>query len=625
MPSLHTIVQLQDPNNATQVAQAAAAAAAANDPALIQSQQEWDNHEAMAQYLLSQCIPDTVLVQVQRFQLVTHRWAAIEWEFTNKSIYTQTSLCTDFLAMKCLKGADVHEFLSTIINSVPAELSKFASAQIMASELNARNMALFSGVALTSQQIRTIRSINPDILIHVISDEANRLKQEHASRQNVHANLNLNPNTKASHFNDRDTALAATTNETKQRDTRKCFNCNKIGHISRFCRSPRKDRNSSNGGAKGFTSAKEHTNGGNTQTKKNESANAAVDSDSEGEWALSAMSNEEWSDDDDKIVAKVTTQIDEMTDNAVHCTIVDSGCTRHITPYCRDFVSFHTITPKALTAANKAPFHAIGEGELQINLPNGRSETQMMLQATLYSPEVGYTLLSVGALDMAGYSTAFTNGKCIIHNADRLKVGEITKSKRGLYHFTHEAPELEDSMNITEEVVTLQDLHTCLGHISPATAEKLVKHSYITGIKLDTTVPPLTFCNSCVYGKATHKEIRKERLGERATEFGEEIHTDLWGPAPVCSLGSKHYYVTFTDDATRMTVLHVLQKKSDCIKAYRAFEQWAEMQHKAKIKVIHSDHGGEYTGKEFVMHLNAKGTEQKLTVHDTPEHNGVTK
>jgi hypothetical protein len=27
--------------------------------------------------------------------------------------------------------------------------------------------------------------------------------------------------------------------------------------------------------------------------------------------------------------------------------------------------------------------------------------------------------------------------------------------------------------------------------------------------------------------------------------------------------------------------------------------------------------------KEFILHLKSKGTEQKLTVHDTPEHNGV--
>jgi len=32
------------------------------------------------------------------------------------------------------------------------------------------------------------------------------------------------------------------------------------------------------------------------------------------------------------------------------------------------------------------------------------------------------------------------------------------------------------------------------------------------------------------------------------------------------------------------------------------------------MKVLHSDRGGEYLGKEFIMHLKAAGTEQKLTV-----------
>jgi hypothetical protein len=28
-------------------------------------------------------------------------------------------------------------------------------------------------------------------------------------------------------------------------------------------------------------------------------------------------------------------------------------------------------------------------------------------------------------------------------------------------------------------------------------------------------------------------------------------------------------------------------------------------------------------GKEFILYLKAKGTKQKLTVQDTPQHNGV--
>ena len=43
----------------------------------------------------------------------------------------------------------------------------------------------------------------------------------------------------------------------------------------------------------------------------------------------------------------------------------------------------------------------------------------------------------------------------------------------------------------------------------------------------------------------------------------------------------------------------------------------------AHIKILHSDRGGEYLGKEFIMYLKSKGTVQKLTVNDTPQHNSI--
>jgi hypothetical protein len=42
-----------------------------------------------------------------------------------------------------------------------------------------------------------------------------------------------------------------------------------------------------------------------------------------------------------------------------------------------------------------------------------------------------------------------------------------------------------------------------------------------------------------------------------------------------------------------------------------------------KIRVLHSDRGGEYLSEQFNSFLENKGTERKLTVHDTPEENGV--
>ena len=97
----------------------------------------------------------------------------------------------------------------------------------------------------------------------------------------------------------------------------------------------------------------------------------------------------------------------------------------------------------------------------------------------------------------------------------------------------------------------------------------------------------------------------------------------MWGPAPVESKGGKRYYITFTDDKTRFTNLYLLAKKSDAFESYKDYEAWCSTQLDARIKVLHSDRGGEYLGNDFISHLNSKGTVQKLTVHDTPQQNGV--
>ena len=100
-----------------------------------------------------------------------------------------------------------------------------------------------------------------------------------------------------------------------------------------------------------------------------------------------------------------------------------------------------------------------------------------------------------------------------------------------------------------------------MGHISPENARKLISQGLVTGVLLDLTDPvkPL-FCESCVYAKSGHRPILKVREGEHAMVFGGEIHSDLWGPAPVKSRGGKRYYITFTDDKTRLTHLYLLQK-----------------------------------------------------------------
>src|ERR1700678_315773 len=133
----------------------------------------------------------------------------------------------------------------------------------------------------------------------------------------------------------------------------------------------------------------------------------------------------------------------------------------------------------------------------------------------------------------------------------------------------------------------------------------------------------MVVCESCEWEKGERKAISKIRETERHTTVGEEIHSDLWGPAPVESINHKRYYVSFTDDYSRDTNVYFLHTKDETFNAYQTYEAWLSNQFEAKIKSLRSDRGGEYLSVEFSAHLKKVGTVRRLTAHDTPEHNGV--
>ena len=184
--------------------------------------------------------------------------------------------------------------------------------------------------------------------------------------------------------------------------------------------------------------------------------------------------------------------------------LIDSGCTRHISPYQEDFTSFCEIPPKPFCAAKKQSFNAVSTGELTIDLPDSIGPGKLILTEVLYSPKVGYTLISVGRLDDLGFITTFGGGKCIIQAPDGHIIGEVPKSNAGLYRV-----ECGHNFANAVESITLDQLHHRMGHVSPEITHQLVSKGFVTGVKLKDLSGQPTFCESCVYAKAT----RNVRLG----------------------------------------------------------------------------------------------------------------
>jgi len=198
-------------------------------------------------------------------------------------------------------------------------------------------------------------------------------------------------------------------------------------------------------------------------------------------------------------------------------------------------------------------------------------------------------------------------------------VGAVPKTK-GLYRVAHDEPEMA---HIADEERTLDQFHHQMGHILAGVTYCLVKNGLVTGVCLEPTPSGDYFCESYVYVKAIRKPIPKAWEGEHVIKFGNEVYSDLWGPAPVETKGGRKYYITFTDDMSRLTHLYLLCLKSEAFEAYKQYEAWCTTHLGIAIKILYSNYGGEYLDKGFTLYLKSRGTEQKLTVHDTPVHNGV--
>ena len=164
------------------------------------------------------------------------------------------------------------------------------------------------------------------------------------------------------------------------------------------------------------------------------------------------------SDEDEETCAAMLT---EIVQPAGHVDFYDSGTTEHLSPYRDQFTTYRDITPKSLTAANKQKFPAVGAGEMIIDVPDGLDVSKIKLTEVLYSPEIGYTLISVGRLDDKGFTTTFGKGKCEISHDDDGHIGTIPRSSKGLYRVIHESvePLSDDEANFATTHLTPVEFH----------------------------------------------------------------------------------------------------------------------------------------------------------------------
>ena len=107
-----------------------------------------------------------------------------------------------------------------------------------------------------------------------------------------------------------------------------------------------------------------------------------------------------------------------------------------------------------------------------------------------------------------------------------------------------------------------------------------------------------------------------------STDIFDLIHSDVWGPSSVSSIGGSRYFVVFVDDYSRYSWIFNMKHRSEILQVYSNFAKMVETQFSKRIKIFRSDNALEYTQYAFQAVLHSYGTVDQLTCLGTSQQNG---
>ncbi|KAF3680274.1 putative 50S ribosomal protein L18-like [Capsicum annuum] len=256
-------------------------------------------------------------------------------------------------------------------------------------------------------------------------------------------------------------------------------------------------------------------------------------------------------------------------DSPVESWILDSGASFHSSLSKELFQNFKSGNFGKVYLADNKPLTIKGKRDVCIKTPAGN---QWTLEDVRYIPGLKKNLIFVGQLDSTGYAAEFGKG-C-------LNVVSVTESASGSCLWNNR-----------------------LGHMSAKGMKMLAAKGALKGLKS----VDMGLCKSCVMGKQKRVSFMKTARETKQVRL-EMVHTNVWGPSLVSSLGGSRFYVTFIDDFSR-----------------KRWKTEVENQTGLKIKCLRSDNGGEFDKSEFKQFCAAEGIRLMRTVFGKARQNGIAK
>lgn len=303
--------------------------------------------------------------------------------------------------------------------------------------------------------------------------------------------------------------------------------------------------------------------------------------------------------------------------------ILDSGASSSM---CHDRLSFHSLvmfdSPQNITTAKAGEaLRAIGKGSIRATFKYDSNISVVTLNDVLYVPDLDSNLLSVSKLMDSNVSVSFTKDRCTFGKDGR--TFGIASCIGHLYHVQMELTR-DSALLLSTAKDVRQDLslwHRRFAHINERRVLEMFKNNAVHGLVLKDQSTKGR-CSSCIVGK--HSANPSPSSADRALYPFEVIHSDIQF-FDVVGLGGFKYALSFIDEFSGYQWQIPLKDKTAqaILSEFRKIDSFIEVQFKRRIRVLHSDNGGEYANNSMDSYLKSRGIAHHTIAPHRHEMNGL--
>ena len=299
----------------------------------------------------------------------------------------------------------------------------------------------------------------------------------------------------------------------------------------------------------------------------------------------------------------------------------DTGASGHMSPSSEGMINFQPCN-KSLRVANGATLPIEGKGNLVVEFQSGLESVRLQLHEVAYMPKLSYHLLSLSKAveqghkyigDKNGLTMMLKSGKKLL--VPNVRNVYLTYGYRPESHVEQACVVIAPGLLPTNGV-DINHYHRTTAHTPPrllrATAEQ-------QGVELDPKTKLLP-CVGCSAAKGLSARSNKTTECRSDKKMGR-IFVDESGEKPVASKGGRKYSIIFRDDATRISWIYFMKKKSESPDALDQF--LADTREYGPPRIIRTDDAPQLKAGKFDEICRKLHIKREFNSANTPQLNGV--